>query len=509
MKHCYILLLLLKASILLAQPGILDNSFGVSGVAFSPFISQLSYGQALALQPDGKIVVTGFTVVNAHFKIFVTRYNPDGSFDPTFTTMFTSIGVTMEYARAVAVQNDGKIVVAGQITGSHSNFLLFRLTSTGAYDTTFGNGGVVNTGFAPSNNDEPNAMVIQPDGRILITGWTSASPIDRDVALLRFNTDGTADSTFGVNGKVSTDLNNNFEEGHDIVLQPDGKILVAGFSSSSSTAGDVAVIRYLNDGSPDSTFGNSGATTIDVSADDDAALGMALQPDGKIVVAGYTYTNFTYSDNLVMRFDSNGNPDNTFNGTGIIVSNPSNTNHMATGVVLQPDGKIVITGSAHHLVTSEYMLARFNSSGTMDTTFGSGGYAYNPIAIEDDYLLASVIQPDGKIVVTGYYTDSGIENFIVARYLNDPGLSVEENFYNSDMLLYPQPARDLIHVRLHENAPNQVTANIYSVTSSLLQTFSAGREFTIETAHLPAGIYFLQIADSENRMVAGKSFVVE
>jgi uncharacterized delta-60 repeat protein len=346
-------------------------------------------------------------------------------------------------------------------------------------------------------------MVIQPDGKILIAGWTSTA--NKDIALLRFNPDGSADSTFGINGKVSTDLNNTIQEAYDIVLQPDSKILVAGFTSSSLTANDVAVFRYNTNGSLDSSFGSNGVAIPQINTDDDAALSMVLQPDGKIVTAGYTYTSFTYADNLIVRLDSIGNPDNSFNGTGVVVSNSTSSDNIASDVIVQPDGKIVITGRVFDQFNFDFLLSRFTGNGTVDPSFGTGGHVYTPVGIEDDYSFASLIQPDGKIVVTGYYTDSGIENFIVARYLNDGTLSINENNNSGNLLLCPQPASDFIHIRLREKISNEITAGIYSVTSKLLRTVRGGKEFSLETSDLPPGIYFLRTLMKKTRLLHVKN----
>src|SRR4026207_323440 len=133
MKHLPLILILFKGFILFAQPGTLDNTFGVGGIAFGPFLSLSSYAHDIALQPDGKILATGHIYDNGHFRIFVVRYNPDGSFDPSFPNVVTAINTASEYARAIAVQDDGKIVVAGHLDGTNSAFLVMRLTADGVY----------------------------------------------------------------------------------------------------------------------------------------------------------------------------------------------------------------------------------------------------------------------------------------------------------------------------------------------------------------------------------------
>lgn len=424
----------------------------------------------------------------------------------------TSIGAASEYARAFALQNDGKIVVAGHVGGVGSDFLIIRLTSSGAYDSTFGTAGIVMTSFNINSTDETNDMVIQPDRKILIAGWTSTG--NKDIALLRFNADGSADSTFGFNGKVQTNINNTIQEAHDVGLQPDGKIIVAGFTSSPLTANDVAVFRYKSNGSLDSSFANNGIAVPVLNAnDDDAAFGMVLQPDGKIVTAGYTYTNFTYADNLIVRFDSTGNLDTSFNSTGVVVANNGNSDHLATDVMLQPDGKIVITGRAFRQFTLDFMLARFSSNGIIDPSFGNAGYAYTNIALENDFTLASLMQPDGKIVVTGYYTDSGIENFLLARYGNDSIFTGINETDNDHVLIYPQAAADIYFILspnpslgtftiITENKIKNGAVQVLNVQGSILFEEKIVNTSTKEIhLTLSAGIYFVKVNDGEKEWI--------
>jgi uncharacterized delta-60 repeat protein len=505
MKHLYALLFFLQSSFLFAQPGTLDNSFGVFGVALYTFFVPVNHGEALALQADGKILVAGHLIDTTYDKAFVIRLTSSGTADPGFNQFISDASIGNEYARAVAVQSDGKIVLAGHVAAVDSDFLVIRLLSNGDLDSTFGTNGAVIAGFSPGSIDETNDLVIQPDGKILIAGWTRT--VDKDVAVLRFNSDGSPDSTFGVNGKVATDISGNFEEAHSIKLLPGGRIVVAGFSSSPFTAQDVMVARYQSDGTIDSSFDADGIALLNINSDDEAALDMEVQPDGKIVTAGYAYSVFTYADNLLVRFDTTGALDTSFNGTGYAVSNNTNSDQIAYDVMLQPDGKIVITGRAFISSNFNIHLERFHSNGSVDLSFGTSGHVFTPIGIEDDFSFAGLLQPDGKIVVTGYYTDSGLENLYVARYLNDISTSAGENIAQPGYL-YPQPASDVLHIRLNNNVSSGATASVYSVTSELVQTVNASNDFSIDVSKLPAGMYFLRITGSDNRVLAANKFVV-
>ena len=437
-------LLIFSSTFLFAQPGTLDNTFGVSGIALSPYITQYSYAYAIAQQQDGKLLVTGYLDDNG-LHTFITRYDTDGTVDTSFSNPILTVGQLGDYGRAIAIQPDGKIIVGGFADNATTDIFLVRRLPSGETDTTFGTGGVVTTDVGNNTVDHAHDIALQPDGKILVAGWTLSNDID--IALLRYNSDGSIDSTFGINGRVITDIDSVTQEGHAIALQPDGKILVAGLTISSMNFNHLAVFRYMPDGSKDSTFGVYGISIPPINIDDNAAYDMALQSDGKIVLAGYTYTVIPFGDVLVVRLDTLGNPDPDFGGTGIVSFNPTIDDCYATGVLIQPDGKIITTGRAY-INSSNFLLARFTTDGQVDSAFGLEGHVYTSVAFEEDYIYGSVLQQDGKIVVAGYYTDNGIENFALARYLNDSSAAtfINETAAGSGIIIYPQPAGDVLYI---------------------------------------------------------------
>ena len=233
--------------------------------------------------------------------------------------------------------------------------------ASGALDATFGIGGKVTTDFA-GDSDEARGVVLQPDGKIVAAGAANTEGSrDRgsggDFALARYNPNGALDATFGTGGKVTTDFNGDDDAAFGVVLQPDGKIVAAGAAKTSYRGQDFALARYNPNGTLDATFGTGGKVTTDFNGDDDAAFGVVLQPDGKIVAAGAAKTSYRGQDFALARYNPNGTLDATF-GTGGKVTTDFNGDDAAFGVVLQPDGKIVAAGAA-------------NTEGSRDR--GSGG----------------------------------------------------------------------------------------------------------------------------------------
>jgi uncharacterized delta-60 repeat protein len=234
----------------------------------------------VAHQPDGKIVAAGQG--GSDFDFAVARYNPDGSLDPSFGSggsVTTDFGGS-EAATAVAIQADGKIVTTGStFSAGVQKFALARYSATGSLDPSFGSGGTVTTDFGLGSGFG-GALAVQSDGKIVAAGRAGS-----DFVLARYNGDGSPDAGFGSGGNVTTDFGGVvFDAAFAVALQANGKIIVAG-SAFSFPAADFALARYNPDGSLDPSFGSGGKVTTDFGGFD-VAFGVALQPDGKIVAAG-------------------------------------------------------------------------------------------------------------------------------------------------------------------------------------------------------------------------------
>ena len=288
----------------------------------------------ITLQSDNKVVVAG--TAGTHFA--VARYNPDGSLDLGFDEdgkVTTSFGINAA-GSGVAIQPDEKIVVAGT---AGTDFALARYYSDGSLDTGFGNDGKVTTSFGSKATGSD--IVIQPDGKIVIVGTAGT-----DIALVRYNPDGTLDLGFDGNGKVTTSFGTN-AAGSGVVIQPDGKIVVAG-TVGPNNATDFAIVRYNSDGSLDFTFGSDGKVVTNLDAMSDSGNAITLQPDNKIVVAGskgiYFGTMFT-----LLRYNPDGSLDPYFGDNGIVITSLAGEYDWAYAVTIQPDDKIIAAGDRHLL----------------------------------------------------------------------------------------------------------------------------------------------------------------
>ena len=416
--------------------GDLDLTFGRSGKVTSDFGASNDIANAATLQADGKIVTAGirFVGISASTGDFVVaRYNTNGTIDKTFGQggrVVTDFGMT-ESASSVAIQPDGKIVVAG---GTYPTFVflgfyaLARYNPNGSLDTSFGNGGLVITSFN-SEGAFASALAIQPDGKILAAGtkyihFSSDNSSDTDFAIVRYNPNGSLDTTFGVGGEVATDFNLANDDALAIALQPDGKIVAAGDAKSSATFVDFALTRYLPDGSLDTTFGAAGKVETDFGGKNlDQARSVVLQADGKIVAAGTTVSKNGFTQQFaIARYNSSGIQDTTFGRRGLTTVNFGSFGQIAHSILLQPDGKLVTVGfSDNESSDSDFLIARMNSNGTLDSTFGTAGEVRTSLGDLNGGANAGLLQSDGKIVAVGFNAtpaQRGVD-FALTRYLGN------------------------------------------------------------------------------------------
>ncbi|MEY2562484.1 MAG: hypothetical protein QOH88_677 [Verrucomicrobiota bacterium] len=406
--------------------GSLDNSFDGDGKVTTAFGGSFEEANGIAIQSDQKIVVVGSTALSvaSEDNFAIARYNTNGSLDSSFDgdgKIITDFGL-VDSAEAVVIQSDQRIVVAGRAgtTAAGSFFAVARYNTNGSLDNSFDTDGKVTTDFSGGRFSlGALAVALQADGKIVAAGDANSSG-QRDFGVIRYNSNGALDSTFGGGGKVGIDFALNDETITRVVVQPDGKIIAAGrFNSQIRINGaqdpNFELARYNTDGTLDQTFGVGGVVTTDFGTHgDDFSNAIALQPDGRIIVVGQVGANFSQLPSAdtafgIARYNPNGSPDSSFDGDGLVTTDFGSTHDSAAAVAVQSDGKIVVAGSAG----SDFAVARYNSNGTLDVAgFGSSGKLTTDFNNSFDVVRSMVIQPDGKIVVAG----SAGDDFALARY---------------------------------------------------------------------------------------------
>src|SRR5438046_8550413 len=418
-----------------AVDGDLDPTFGTDGKVLTDFDHSTDIAYAVAIQADGKLVVIGATYINNEFSdedFAVARYNPDGTLDETFGVggkMQTDFPDLAAVASSVVIQPDGKIVVAGAAFPLFTflgDFKVVRYNSNGSLDTSFGDGGIVTTTFPEGSYAFDVAL--QADGKIIAAGtvFVDFNPGDSsntDFALARYNPDGTPDAAFGNGGQVSTDFLGLEDDAFSVLIQPDGKIVAVGSANDPATFYDFAAVRYLSNGTIDTTFGMGGKVHTDYGDQNfDRAHSAALQPDGRIVAAGFAISqNGGVQNFAVARYTSSGVLDTTFSRDGITQIDFGDCCQRANKVLLQSDGKIITVGYADtESSDSDFLLARLSTRGSLDTSFGVGGKVRTSFGDLNGGANGAALQSDGKIVAVGFQATFSNQwaNFALARYLS-------------------------------------------------------------------------------------------
>jgi uncharacterized delta-60 repeat protein len=377
---------------------------------------------SVTIQPDGMIVVAGVALIGSTDDFALARYNADGSLDTSFGTggkVTTAIGTNTDMGYSVTIQADGKIVVAGiAVIDGSPDFALVRYNANGSLDTSFGTGGMVTTAIVTGIN-KGYSVTVQPDGKIVVGGHVYIGST-YDFALVRYNANGTLDTSFGTGGKVTTAIVTAWDIGNSVTIQPDGKILVAGQATIGSTQ-DFAMVRYNANGTLDTSFGTGGKVTTDIGTSHDQGKSVTIQPDGKIVVAGQA--RFGSNDDFALvRYNADGSLDTSFGTGGKVTTAIGTAWDSGYSVTLQPDGKIVVAGIAYIGSTYDFALVRYNADGSLDTSFGTGGKVTTAIGTSNDQGWSVTIQADGKIVVAGLATIGSTQDIAVVRYNADGSL---------------------------------------------------------------------------------------
>ena len=441
------LLTLISPTVSYAAAGDLDPSFGSNGKVITDLGGE-ERGGGVAIQPDGKTIVAGdiATYINnkSNYDFVLVRYDTNGSLDTTFGNggkVITEFG-GVDRATDITLEPNGKIIAAGTtvtfnnfVAGPTGNdFAIARYTPDGNLDSSFAVAGKLTLDIGA--DDRVFAVTAQPDGKIIVAGYTergessTSAPTDSSFALVRLNSDGSLDGSFANGGILITRVGL-FAGVRAIALQPDGKIVAAGYSLATTANSDrprLTLARYNSNGSLDSGFGTSGIVMTGVAV---SASAIGLQSDGKIVAAGTDYSDF-----VLLRYNINGTPDTSFGNRGVRLTDFSSLNKDAGGdaaqdLVIAPNDQIIVAGTTAGPTFigcfcgyMAFAIARYTKNGDLDISFGQGGILTTDFIkpVPPDYPAAAGpnalrLQTDGKLVVVGTSYHNLTTDFVLARYL--------------------------------------------------------------------------------------------
>lgn len=413
--------------------GTLDTSFGTGGIVLTDLNGgDEDFARGVGLQADGKIVVGGYTGTNAGRNFAIVRYDTTGALDTTYGAALSGIYIfdtgagLGDVATDLAIQSDGKAIISGYrlVGGFTGDYVVARLTTAGVLDATFGTGGITVTSFGGGTADESYAMTLQGDGKIILAGMSNSTGTV-NFALIRYNTDGSLDVTFNATGKVVTKLEGGAgpasgDYAHNVLVQADGKIVLVG-ETDAGGQGDFGLTRYTSAGALDATFDTDGIVFFDIgSKSSDNGIGMILQDDGKVVVAGQTNSG-TEFDFAIIRYNADGSLDSTFGTGGKVVTDVgTNSFDHPAKLLQQADGKFIVAGTIYQGgLNGDFGYVRYNTDGSLDTSFGTGGKKVTDLGGDESVNSATLQPSDGKIVTVALVGAIGAHDIGVTRHNAD------------------------------------------------------------------------------------------
>lgn len=507
---CFVFLL--PFSLKAQTPGTLDETFNGTGTVFMDN-GYTDLFTAVKVQPDGKIVAAGISYDATWNAIAVVyRFNPDGWLDLSFGLSGSFMYSLNNEANIFGcyIDDEGSILINGSTTDySVYKILLIKLTPNGFPDENFGTGGVVAQKIGPDMNfyeDHSSSITVQTDGKILLAGRSYNTDFKYVPVVVRFNADGSLDSSFGVDGVAGipvTEVDNEFSA---IKIQSDGKIVASGHISNGMSWFSLLIARFDQDGILDPTFGTEGVVNMNLNNIDDEFFGMEISQDDEIVLSGFTTTADLNYHLLVMKFDSYGQPVADFgdNGKVILGTEPMNVGYAMN---LQYDNKILVTGTSglKNPNNNDLVLWRLNPDGSLDNTFGTDGkITYDFFGHPDEGLAMDLFE--NKIIVAGKSRNANdLLDFVVARFNNDTYVSLPEHENISSFSVMPNPVKQNGTLTLScdlKQAENlvfklmDVTGNI--IMETILQDNSAGivtNNITLPASIAP-GIYYVTLKGS-------------
>ena len=446
----------------------------------------------LFIQENKKFITLG-GFKNGNVIANILRWNENGSLDVNFANNIQNNIIFSPITNMVFSSTNDHYFICGEIDASFqsntaTDFLLLKLNMNGTLDQSFGNNGSLITDLArfqydfwlSGTQDYATSLALQDSGKIIVVGRSHG-----DLAMVHYTSDGQVDSTFGTNGIVAHKIGY-ASEPNDIAILPDDRIVV-GFRASINGQGSMCAMRFLPDGTRDSTFNQTGLAYV---SNDWLTYcnALSLQPDGKVLLAGYS------DSALIVRFDTVGVLDPSFGNDGICKLPPAAIRDM----VLAPDGKILVTGTCD----DDFVIYRVNSNGILDTSFGNSGIIMTNVEDEEEDRAETIaLQEDGKILVGGSSEFPNAPNrtpqFVIARYLAEMDTGVEQSpSKGSVFTLYPNPANDEINISWKDlDVPAQIdVVDVYGrVLISLKNQRLDITPLQVNVATLAPGIYFVNV----------------
>ncbi|WP_336716146.1 T9SS type A sorting domain-containing protein [Chryseobacterium mucoviscidosis] len=490
--------------------GTLDSNFGIGGKVTSNYFStQIIYDTAT--QPDGKIVAVGAstTGTSSNNKFYAVRFNSNGGIDTSFgSNGFVSLDMSglgyNNFAKTVELQPDGKIILGGAVAqnnaGDNYYFGVLRLNVNGTADTTFGNQGksIFSMSSYSSTLNQIKDIALQPDGKIVVAGTYYNSP-STDFAVARLNIDGSLDSDFSNDGKTLIGFTYtstiNDDEAHKIKILNDSKILIGG----KTYYRDGAWCLLQPDGSLDSVFGTGGKKTF--TTDSNFYFGtFYFLPDNSVLIGGYTSGN--NGDAALYKVSLNGALDTGFgnNGKIIVDLDSSSSDGIIADLDIDNTGKIYAVGKTETGGISYFYILNFNNNGTLNTSFSYDGKVLVSFGASYNYGNSVSIQPDGKVLLAGSYNYPSAAS--LARLFNQSYLNTSEIDEKNIFTIYPNPTTDYFTISKSGINEKVEKVEIFDEAGRIIKTvFIKLNDTKIEVSDLSSGIYYVHLKNITKKLI--------
>lgn len=497
MKKPFLFLLLLGQVTLSAQHGLLDTDFDTDGIKLADLIGGEDFAGA-EVQADGKIVAVGTYPLGLESQLLVMRFLPNGSHDMAFNggtgyqaIDFDTTNDNVNIGEDVLIQPDGNIVVVGwSRIGAGDDMTIARLLPDGTLDSTFHSDGKFsfNLGVG-SPHEDCSAVAMDGSGNYYMGGTHHNGTAANSFIVLKLDPAGNLEPSFAGSGVDTFAVTVGGEALRDLILLQDGRILCGGIGNLILPDSDFGLLMLKPDGNPDSTFSTDGRLATHVLGIRDGAMTLAQQADGKIVAGGYAGGEIS-RDLALVRYTLTGALDLSFDGDGIATYDldMEGKEEIINGIVMQPDGKILLAGATTESAETISFVGRYHADGTPDTTFGTDGFTVTDVALFNDEARGIALQEDLKVVTVGWANGKGF----VARYLSGLVLSSPDPQGNAPLTLYPNPVQDNATLKCQLAQPGPVEIHLTDLAGRVLHTFRTEAHMAAGThefaLHLPEGL---------------------
>ena len=488
--------------------GTLDATFGTGGIVTVDNNGNTDDGNDLLLMADKSMIVGGTSFIN----------DPDISFCSFTSTgaLNTSFGNggkftwdiengSKDFLNAIALDSNQQIVGTGfSYNGFNESIIVVRLHSDGTPDSTFGNNGIVK--LTPAVTNEAYDVAIQPDNKIVIGGYVADGLTPVKALIIRLNEDGSYDGSFGDNGVWEGSPDPSYDVwGYSIAMQPDGKILLAGYQDVNDDD-QFALGRILPGGSMDVSFTPDGWIVKNLTINNaDIAHSIALQSDGKILLAGESN-----GEVAICRLNGDGSDDLDFADNGTFVDPLLANDDILYSIILQTDGRILAAGGGSIDDNVDFLLLRLTTDGVLDSTFNTDGIVYTNFNGSDDYAHSILLQTDNKIIAAGSAFASYWTDFAVARY-GSSATGLNNNEHHPYAVVSPNPSDGNFIIHIEEFDKSEISYDVMDIAGRRLINGvlpEGDHTLSLKMNGQPAGIYFAELKSISNPMIMAREKIV-